>query len=206
MIIECPGCHTQFYLNVNNPSQTTLKLRCSQCRKVFSSTLPQTAKSSAEDQSAPKASSVSAQVKTEPARNAAPTGSKGLPEEKTAGNPGHIIAIGNQKGGVAKTSTCLNLGMALAAMQKRVLLVDFDIQGNLTASLGERADTSLYNAARKEKMVQEKKAAEEKAARQKGSEKTPRQQRTWQKKCPKCDAEVHVRKKVCACGHNFLGK
>lgn len=61
------------------------------------------------------------------------------------------------------------------------------------------------DAARKDKMAEEK-AAEEKAARQKGSEKAPRQQRSWKKKCPKCDAEVHVRKKVCTCGHNFFGK
>lgn len=46
------------------------------------------------------------------------------------------IAISNQKGGVAKTTTCLSLGGALAEMGKSVLLVDLDPQANLTISLG----------------------------------------------------------------------
>jgi hypothetical protein len=54
---------------------------------------------------------------------------------------------------------------------------------------------------RKEKMVAEKKkeAAEP-------PKKSPQQQRSWKKKCPNCDAEVHVRKKSCDCGHNFFGR
>ncbi|MCI8527031.1 MAG: ParA family protein [Oscillospiraceae bacterium] len=46
------------------------------------------------------------------------------------------IAICNQKGGVGKTVTTVNLGIGLARMGKRVLLVDVDAQGSLTASLG----------------------------------------------------------------------
>ena len=48
------------------------------------------------------------------------------------------IAICNQKGGVAKTTTALSLGAALAAKGKKVLLVDFDSQANLTKGLGIR--------------------------------------------------------------------
>jgi len=54
---------------------------------------------------------------------------------------GRVISFANQKGGVAKTTTTLNLGVAFAEQNLRVLLVDLDPQGNLTMSQGLNPDT-----------------------------------------------------------------
>ena len=51
---------------------------------------------------------------------------------------GHTIAVVNQKGGVGKTTTAVNLGAALALMGHRTLVVDADPQGNMTSGLGLR--------------------------------------------------------------------
>jgi chromosome partitioning protein len=65
-----------------------------------------------------------------------------VPQAPLPGATGtRVIALANQKGGVAKTTTTLNLGVAFKEMGHRVLLVDLDPQGNLTMSQGLNPDT-----------------------------------------------------------------
>jgi chromosome partitioning protein len=63
------------------------------------------------------------------------------PPLEAARAPVEILALANQKGGVAKTTTTLNLGVAFAERGYRVLLIDLDPQGNLTMSQGLNPDT-----------------------------------------------------------------
>lgn len=119
MIVVCEKCSSRFKLDESRIKASRFKARCSRCRHVFTAVKP-TASG------------------TGPSTMTVPTA---VARQQT----GTVIAVSNQKGGVAKTTTCLHLGLALTQMGKRVLLIDFDVQANLTLSLGYRRMASFYD-------------------------------------------------------------
>lgn len=119
MIVVCPSCQTQYELSDQLAQEPSFVARCAKCRHIFSAYRP---------------------VRVEEIKFI------NLVEARKKNDFDNVVSISNQKGGVAKTSTCLNLGLSLAKQNKRVLLLDFDVQANLTISLGYNETTSFYEA------------------------------------------------------------
>ena len=120
MVIVCEKCKANYNLDENITAKSSFRVRCSSCSHVFTvyKSPPQEAPYLLKEEVLP-------------------------PSDKSG--PPKIIAISNQKGGVAKTSTCLNLGMSLSLLKYRVLMIDFDVQSNLTISLGYKNTKSFFD-------------------------------------------------------------
>ncbi|MCK5667109.1 MAG: AAA family ATPase, partial [Thiotrichaceae bacterium] len=107
-------------MNTSKIVKPKFRAKCARCDHIF---LVTKARPKVEDAEPQTENSVPQKTKT--VRVSRPT----VPEFEADCN---IITICNQKGGVAKTTTCLNLGASLALIVKRMLLSEFDIQSNLT--------------------------------------------------------------------------
>jgi chromosome partitioning protein len=118
MIVVCPNCQTRYELADQDVETQRFNARCAKCQQIFPAYRP---------------------VRVEEIKFF------DLKAARKRCDQENIIAISNQKGGVAKTSTCLNLGLSLAMHDKRVLLVDFDVQASLTLSLGYNETVSFYD-------------------------------------------------------------
>ena len=126
MIITCGKCKAKYRIDDNKVQKAEFRVRCGKCSHAFvvkkpdsDSELPPHLKNKDIDS---------------PAR-------KDYPDNPNC----RVITICNQKGGVAKTTTCLNLAASLAMMNKRVLVIDFDVQSNLTLLLGHKDARSFFD-------------------------------------------------------------
>ena len=128
MIISCAKCLTRYRLDdgaVNAIQKKKFSARCVRCNHVFT-----VYKTKVQNES------------TLASRSIASIDGIGDTAEKRNCK---VITICNQKGGVAKTTTCLNLGASLAMLGKRVLLIDFDIQASLSLLLGYKDAKSFFD-------------------------------------------------------------
>lgn len=120
MIITCGKCKTKYRIDDNAIPKAEFKVRCTKCSHAFL-------------------------VKKPSATGEVPAHLKDKQKVTYKDNPDcKVITICNQKGGVAKTTTCLNLATSLVQMNKRVLVVDFDVQSNLTMLLGHKDARSFF--------------------------------------------------------------
>ncbi len=127
MIITCGNCRSKYKLDDNSVSREEFRVRCTKCNHAFLVRKPVVGSEAPPHLNLQNSASL--------------TQSKKYPDNPDC----KVITICNQKGGVAKTTTCLNLAAALMLNKKRVLVVDFDIQSNLTLLLGHKDARSFFD-------------------------------------------------------------
>lgn len=133
MIVACEKCTTRYRIDERSLEQGMSRARCCRCNHVFPIRNPLLAEADL--------------ALLRLARPAKPVNIVDIAAGDT--RPGcKVITICNQKGGVAKTTTCLNLATSLVLMKKRVLVIDFDIQANLSLLLGQRDARSFFDVTR----------------------------------------------------------
>ncbi len=125
MLITCDKCQTKYKVDEAVFKKPSMKVKCSRCKSIFIAykTPQQDVTPFVLDDT-----NIAQDVKEQPSHKC------------------KIICVCNQKGGVAKTSTCMNIASALSAQDKRVLLIDFDVQANLSLLMGCKNKKSFFEA------------------------------------------------------------
>lgn len=139
MKVVCGHCRTGYSIDTSRMKNPFIKVRCSRCKYVF------TVYNGSTDPGHDSNDAVDAAVRSGQIDDPEIAAESGDRQDVSPKGSGRIIAVSNQKGGVAKTTTCLNLGVSLAMMGKKVLLIDFDTQANLSLCLGYQNTASFFD-------------------------------------------------------------
>ena len=131
MIVTCDNCNTRYNINDSAIKKAQVSARCAKCKHVF-----------VVRKIANKIPASVAVVGDHPVENKQ-LEIDGINASDSSMNA-RIVSVCNQKGGVAKTTTALNLGVSLSLLKKRVLIIDFDIQANLTLLMGYKDAKSFF--------------------------------------------------------------